>query len=296
MLCPPVWSEVPNGVCPFGTALPGDITLPNDANFFDLLMVIYGYVPYVVILGGFFALCWYRGTAQLAFLFFGGGIVFFGELIWKPILSQSRPYGSCLTTCGMPSSHATISIGFLTWMLLEGLFRKKRHGADLVSVDIELPDSSRARTGSFWEDDSPVARITPKQRAKWCIFWIVVLLPVPFSRVALRDHSWAQVSVGSVLGALEALAFYFILSRFGAYLEFCFIGKSCLRNGRTCGLCIGPLFSNNYEPNHFPKRATLVKANIALARASRARPHNDEGETVPQTEEEAKLDSNYTPP
>jgi len=233
-------------------------------------MVLYGYIPYLVILGGFAALCWYRGTSQLLFLSFGGIVVFMGELIWKPLLSHARPLGSCVFTCGMPSSHATISIGFLTWMLLEGLLRKRVSRNAIFAAEVELPEKPRQRSESYWEDDPPVARITPKQRFKWCVAWVIVLFPVPFSRVALLDHSWAQVTAGSFIGCFEALLFYVILNRFGAYLDVFLVEKCCVwKNGKTCGLCSDPFFHNNYEANHFLKRNTLVRANRDLAKNAR---------------------------
>jgi len=110
------------------------------------------------------------------------------------------------------------------------------------------------------------------------VTWFVVLFPVPFSRVALRDHSWSQVTAGSFIGCFEALIFYFLLNRFGGYLDACLVEKCCLRNGKTCGICYGPCFSNNYEPNHFLKRNTLVRANLALAKHARA-PSSEPDET-----------------
>jgi len=268
-LCSPSWYVNESSTCPYGRNLTGDITLPNDADFFDLLMVLYGYIPYLVILGAFATLCWYRGTSQLAFLTFGGFVVFMGELVWKPLLSHARPLGSCVFTCGMPSSHATISIGFLTWMLLEGIVRRRVSRNAIFAVELEAPEKPRQRSESYWEDDPPVARITIKQRVKWCVAWCIVLFPVPFSRVALLDHSWAQVTAGSFIGCFEALIFYFLLNRFGAYLDVFLVEKCCLYKGKSCGICSDPFFHNNYEPNHFLKRNTLVRANRALARNAR---------------------------
>jgi membrane-associated phospholipid phosphatase len=288
-LCNPEWYINTSSTCPYGRNLTGDLTLPNDANFFDLLMVLYGYMPYLVILGGFVALCWYRGTSQLVFLMFGGLVVFLGELIWKPLLGAPRPIGSCVFTCGMPSSHATISIGFLTWMLLEGILRKQLSRNAIFAVELEPPRKPRERSESYWEDDPPVARITRKQRVKWVVAWLVVLFPVPFSRVALMDHSWAQITAGSFIGCFEALLFYFLLNRFGAYLDVFLLERCCLmRNGKTCGLCSDPFFHNNYEPNHYIKRNTLVRANRALAKNSRAA-------VVPSEVDETKTDEPHSP-
>lgn len=197
-------------------------------------------------------------------------MVFFGELVWKPLLSHPRPVGSCVFTCGMPSSHATISMGFLTWMLLEGILRNKRRGTAIYAPEAERPEETRRRAASYWEDAPPTVRITLKERWKWCVVWAILLFPVPFSRVALYDHSWAQVTAGSFIGCFEAVMFYVLLNRFGAYLDVFLVENWCLRNGKTCGICSNPFFHNNYEPNHFLRINTLVRANRALARNARA--------------------------
>ena len=44
--------------------------------------------------------------------------VIYGITIWlKYVVSEPRPAGTCLESCGMPSGHSSISIGFLIWYL-----------------------------------------------------------------------------------------------------------------------------------------------------------------------------------
>ena len=45
------------------------------------------------------------------------------------------------------------------------------------------------------------------------IFWIVVLLPVPMSRVILHDHSLLQIFVGSILGIILGMIWFFCIIR-----------------------------------------------------------------------------------
>jgi hypothetical protein len=47
------------------------------------------------------------------------------ELILKKIVAKPRPVGSCNISCGMPSSHATLAVGYCTWILLEIIFHQE---------------------------------------------------------------------------------------------------------------------------------------------------------------------------
>merc|ERR1712079_583522 len=91
----------------------------------------------------------------------------------KPLIEQRRPVGSCLTSCGMPSGHSLNSISLLTWLTCE----------------IFLAQA-----------------VSSGQRIRHFALVLLLLGPVGWSRTCLRDHSWAQVGVGSSLGLFVGCA------------------------------------------------------------------------------------------
>ena len=95
----------------------------------------------------------FRSTRSLAFLSFILFSVALGELIFKRIVSSPRPARSCLHSCGMPSSHATLSIGYFTLMLLDALvLRSDLHDVSYICIYIYI--LSRAH---YWRRDNGVA-------------------------------------------------------------------------------------------------------------------------------------------
>merc|ERR1712087_303277 len=111
--------------CPYGYPLPGDVTLPYPITVWSIIGVSYGYVPYsLAVLVALEALI-KRSTRCIAFGLFIGLAVIMGEIVFKHIVNSPRPAMSCLHSCGMPSSHATLSIGYFTLMLLDALRRYK---------------------------------------------------------------------------------------------------------------------------------------------------------------------------
>jgi hypothetical protein len=122
LACAPSWYYDGQG-CPYGTRLPGDITLPHGATWFTYLCVFWGYVPFAVSLLSTAEFICKRGTREAAVVLFNAVVVFTNEIIVKNLLDDPRPgsaangdkyrgafVGSCNISCGMPSSHATISV------------------------------------------------------------------------------------------------------------------------------------------------------------------------------------------
>eukprot|EP00656_Telonema_subtile_P050503 TRINITY_DN6556_c0_g2_i1.p1 TRINITY_DN6556_c0_g2~~TRINITY_DN6556_c0_g2_i1.p1 ORF type:complete len:359 (+),score=61.24 TRINITY_DN6556_c0_g2_i1:181-1257(+) len=161
--------------CANGTALPGDVTAPDSPSFGEVLAVIWSFLPYACGLGLVVEVFRRRTMWPLLMLLMAGMIVVVNEGFFKRVISQDRPSGSCLSSKGMPSSHAELSIGFWWYFHLECFF--KRHLT-----------STHAWTG--------------KDKMTVMIAVYVLLLPVPFTRVVLHDHSWAQVGVGALVGAV----------------------------------------------------------------------------------------------
>jgi len=220
--------------CPFGSAISKvDVTIPLNATFFDWVCVVYGIIPFVVI--GFAFLetilraCCHSprglGTRETSFLVFFGIQVLLGELVFKNIISQARPVGSCALTCGMPSSHATMSVGFFMLMFFDAIHRvMPAFPRDLETAQRFTRSREQECCCGYTTKDLllsipallnfvPITdyhTLKPHSFAVLVVFWGTLLLPVGFTRVALMDHSPEQVTFGSIIGFLEAVAFFSI--------------------------------------------------------------------------------------
>mmetsp|Transcript_24148 Transcript_24148/g.77779 ORF Transcript_24148/g.77779 Transcript_24148/m.77779 type:complete len:335 (-) Transcript_24148:122-1126(-) len=170
------------------------------------------------------------GTRELAFLAFVIFMVAVNELVTKKLAKEARPPHSCDYTCGFPSGHSVMSIGFFTLMFLDAAYRV------MPRVPLDFPSAKshvkamkgRAKTlfgYTLWEwligDFRAFVSVVPLTSAHtlnqldFCSFafaWGIFLLPVPFSRVILNDHTPSQVMVGSAVGLLQA-ALYFMVIR-----------------------------------------------------------------------------------
>jgi membrane-associated phospholipid phosphatase len=236
--CAPSWyfDGIP---CPYGTRLPGDITLPNGASWFSYLCVFWGYVPFAVSLLSTAEFLYKRGTREAAVVIFNALVVFNNEIIVKNLLDDPRPgsapngdkyrgefVGSCNISCGMPSSHATISVGYLFFLILDACYRtvpsrKEIFGQNLPSAKPKSTEHSRRRRSvdamrtevSVWWSFVSATPLTSKdvlthdEFVAFIAAWIVILAPVPLSRMLLFDHYADQVLAGGFVGLLEAAIF-----------------------------------------------------------------------------------------
>lgn len=221
--CEPFWySAADPDFCPYGYHLPGDVTVPNDAGVAEMVAVAYSLLLFVILaLVSLEFLC-RRGTRQLLVLVFCAACVGSNELLVKPLVSQPRPgavvearnalgkdVGSCNRTCGMPSSHATLSIGLLTVLVCCAVYR-------VVPWSHELGGGGKItlRRGGrhacwFLSTHSALGHCMSRQDCVvFCIAWSLLLLPIPLSRVSLYDHTADQVFVGSVLGCIYGCAWF----------------------------------------------------------------------------------------
>merc|ERR1719399_1652106 len=57
----------------------------------------------------------------------------------------------------------------------------------------------------------PDVYVTTKQFTQWVGFWFCILIPVPISRVLANDHTPSQVLVGSAIGLVEAIFWFFLI-------------------------------------------------------------------------------------
>jgi len=236
-------ASAPNGTtfteaCPYGYSIKGfDVTVPNNATWLERVCVIYGLLPYLII-GGAVLDAIGRGiknrgigSRSVIFLVFVGFQVFISEFILKKMVQQARPERSCNLTCGMPSSHSIMSVGFFVFMFLDAAYRVK------PSYPLDVSSARRYTTAletqnlfcCGWSpremilglvhtgfNVAPVAdshTLSHYDFASMSLVWGVLLLPVPFTRTVLFDHSPLQVTAGSIIGFMEAVIFFAILRR-----------------------------------------------------------------------------------
>jgi len=168
--------------CNNGTAIRFfDITIPQDRDWQVDGAIFYSAVPWILALMLAAAFLITRRCSLGLYVLYGSVCVIVNEAIVKQAVKEARPYGSCLTTKGMPSSHSLLSIGYTLLVGLEMVFHQ-----NLLH---------------------PALRV---------MIWFVVavlLVPVPASRVKLKDHSELQVGVGSAMGFALAIL-YFLLVHF----------------------------------------------------------------------------------
>lgn len=259
----------------------------STTSFLSVVSVFYSLVPYLlgfVYLVEFLA---FGNLVPLSRLVILGVIAITNEVIFKNLVKQNRPEGSCLyfLSFGMPSGHAASSIGLLTYLLLElfvyhpnllcGLTCQKEGdqnayyfqlgygwkkvlpatngnddhpyvAADATSatngdsIAIDINDGENANEGNpessrYVEDtnnNASAESLLDKQQesnnllssasgspsplspaGKWThhlygLGYILLLLPVPFSRVYLHDHLRSQVGYGALIGIVAAMIWY----------------------------------------------------------------------------------------
>eukprot|EP00930_Biecheleria_cincta_P053202 TRINITY_DN38594_c0_g1_i1.p1 TRINITY_DN38594_c0_g1~~TRINITY_DN38594_c0_g1_i1.p1 ORF type:complete len:255 (-),score=19.11 TRINITY_DN38594_c0_g1_i1:61-825(-) len=223
--CIPSWHLNSSSVCPYGRVLPGEVSLPENPSVVDIICVIYGYtlIPVILLLLGAAVFGTKRIPGQDAskkkhghwiwYLVFMIVVTAINELaiknLWKhprpgytgrAINEYGKPVGSCAVTCGMPSSHSLLSVGLLTLLVLDT--------ARYVKHDKETPSS--------WSEYTllPRGAFSPGQFNVSYAIWLIMLGPVPVSRLVLFDHSAYQVLLGSALGFALALFWFSMMKKF----------------------------------------------------------------------------------
>ncbi|EER07243.1 hypothetical protein Pmar_PMAR020402 [Perkinsus marinus ATCC 50983] len=206
--CHPIWYVNSDSVCPFGHHLVGDITAPFNPNFFEGISIVYGYLEYVVEVLLILIMLWRRGSREYSLVFFIIVIFILSELGWKRVVRQPRPVGSCNITCGMPSSHAVRAVGIWLTIMLDHIYRAycPEQGYSVTRSWLEKIRSF-VRDGHFLATSQSISQ---DHLAVVISFWSLVLLPVPLSRVILRDHTAEQVFMGGIIGVVEAMVWYLI--------------------------------------------------------------------------------------
>ncbi len=149
-------------------------------DFVNVVAVGFSVTPFVIIIVLLLSLIIFR---SMRVLWYGLLYTFLGvfAVLLKEIMVQKRPEGTCLISCGMPSGHSTASYGLVCFMFLEQI------------------------TLYF-------AKSSTRNEVLWSVCCSLFLLPVPWSRVHLKDHSLAQVLVGSGVGIVFSVLFWLVLA------------------------------------------------------------------------------------
>jgi len=203
--------------CPYGTRLPGDVTWADwrkaeadgliskdqdPGQMIFAICVFYSYLPYLVVLWGTLVLLMRRGTRELSFCALILCTYIFSDVIVKRILSEPRPERSCLDSCGMPSSHSAISMGLFTLVWIDVLLRAYPSLGRSAERCLHVSQVRLfyAENFTMWRHGDVDEMFSWRLVVGKLVNWTVILLPVPFSRIVLRDHTPKQVLVGSCLG------------------------------------------------------------------------------------------------
>lgn len=209
--CYPAWykDDLDKTKCPHGYAGPGDVTIPiafsnawDNGNPFEAwdscVFVFLGYAIYLLSFGAFILLCVHRGTRELARIVGMGAAVVGNEFLIKKWVEMPRPVGyTCLTSCGMPSSHSCLSLFMLTCSAFE-TFKWVTNNPVVLK---------KATKFQYWNCFGANNPITLTQLLFWVSTWGMFLILIPISRAMLGDHSWGQVAVGSSLGTVLGIGY-----------------------------------------------------------------------------------------
>uniref|UniRef100_A0A7S2PA17 Phosphatidic acid phosphatase type 2/haloperoxidase domain-containing protein n=1 Tax=Zooxanthella nutricula TaxID=1333877 RepID=A0A7S2PA17_9DINO len=207
-------------------------------------------------------------------------------------LLQVRDYngrfvGSCAESCGMPSSHSAIAFGWFVLLIADAIDRvhpahacfesglEAHLGASRASIEGGLPDGSRRpvpeamfemcsqrprrNAARIWMM-SPFAyhqTLTHMEFAFFVSFWGLMMLPVPFMRVVLFDHSTNQVVVGAIAGGALALLWVVLIN--------------CLQTRHDNAMRRIPLLQHNYTKPTFciySSRTSVIEVDGARHRPS----------------------------
>lgn len=207
MSCVPEWAQE-GMTCPYGRYLPLGITLPNSPGSWDYIGVIFGYVPWILCFGICIMFLVYRGTRELAVGLLPAFVAAINEII-KLLILQPRPMQSCLTSCGMPSSHSAVSVALLLYLVLDAVYRVDPRICDHSSF---FPGLASIKDTCFKMGPGflilPFESMSRGEFSAYLSVWVVLLFPVPISRILLNDHSPTQVLAGTLVGLVAVCVWF----------------------------------------------------------------------------------------
>jgi len=229
--------------CPYGQALPLDVTWPavpeeltNMVEPFTILKffaVVYAYLPWIPVFFVIADFCICRGTRQLWILLWLGLLISINEVVVKKCFAEPRPgsrlelrgehgrlQGSCIMTCGMPSSHSAIAMGWFTLSILDatvrthlGTSRQATVTGGRITHTQSILMAEQKKIVDFMKNFCLVPWVKKdvlnvRELISFGLFWFFLMVPVPFMRVVLCDHTPNQVAVGSTLGLVLAVLWW----------------------------------------------------------------------------------------
>mmetsp|Transcript_10793 Transcript_10793/g.23817 ORF Transcript_10793/g.23817 Transcript_10793/m.23817 type:complete len:1114 (+) Transcript_10793:450-3791(+) len=256
--CYPAWAEEadgtfnPNATCPFGTVIFPGVTMPDEPTLDEVFAVSYSLVPVLIGLGLLARVllslkshkAFETKVTAMCILFFGVLLQMDHYVQGLQLVESQRPHLSCNVTCGMPSGHCVLAVGLLTYLILDAWHRVWPR-----SVSLECAPLAFATATSEWpflEGDV----ITGSTFVLKVSYWSLLLLPIPWSRLKLYDHSPFQVDIGCFLGLTLGVLWFFLVHLW-------MVSNHWRLGGRAFGL----LYHNHAAP-HFRMRALAVSAVV----------------------------------
>ena len=194
ILCGLAFVPVSDAICLYCGCGVLDVTIPVDWTLLTLLGFLWSFVPYVFASTLLFSFSKRRTTSALILLLSSCLVLFLNEVVLKSALALPRPSASCLTSYGAPSSHATLSSLWLTFLVLEAIFHD-----------------------SYVDRFSLTFSRGPKPRY-YVVSWVAVFGPVLPARVLTNDHTFLQslsgFLTGLLLGVLLFLSLHYLFARY----------------------------------------------------------------------------------
>lgn len=292
-LDPVLLERVRNKTCPYGAVYPGQVTWPHETadsvasfDYFNVVAFLYSYVPYLlgayVIIDTIIDMIRRRRitTTRLYVLLWLAQAITLQELIFKPIFQQPRPgtmlqvrnndgkfVGSCVESCGMPSSHSMLAMGWVTILLFDRIYRIHPFTIQDTPTDVSCGSQCRQELRSYctffaslslkpWSDN----HLTHMQFMSQIALWAALLAPVPWMRVVLKDHTTEQAIWGSGIGVCDALLWW-RLAR-GLQKKFRHLEDTAFPNSGCCREWIFHDFKLPHVPASVHDATTRAASNL----------------------------------
>ncbi|GAW78981.1 PAP2-like protein [Plasmodium gonderi] len=151
------------------------VTIRNTNDIMSVIATVYGYVPYLLCFLIFIGLILTFNKYLLCLSIIIPTQLGLNDLVLKQVLKMSRPINSALNSYGMPSGHSSFSFTILTFIFLH-LLESKRDKWNIITFILAL----------------------------------IALLPIPWSRVHIEDHTFYQAIFGCLLGLFLGSVSYLI--------------------------------------------------------------------------------------
>eukprot|EP00392_Amoebophrya_sp_AT5.2_P012275 g12373.t1 len=201
------------------------VRLP-EYNVVNWIAVLYGFLPFALLAS--LPVFWYCSNYRFVYLYamaIAGCCYLVSEIALKPLFKDFRlsrrnmslhPDGRM--KYGMPSGHALVTVALMVWVSLEVVLTTEvvvvggggGGGEEASARGGEKATSTHAGSGVHQK-----TIVEPDVNLFFLACVLGTCLPVPWSRVWNKDHTWAQVLMGSGFGVVIGICAY--LLRVGLY-------------------------------------------------------------------------------